>query len=1257
MSNDNRAQLARNGLKTAIDRALATMRSPGTWAAAGLAIGSGASATPTIEPARAPSETTETEAMHQPHALVLVDPGVADAEALLDGLPRRASVLELPGDGDPIAAITQALRLYPDVAELHVLSHGEPGALLLSGARIDGAALVAREEELRGWFADRENPPAIVLYGCSTAAGESGLALIETLSSLTGAPVSASDDPTGDPDQGGDWLFERSTGLAARAPLFSDSARAEFEGLLATFTVDNTDDDGAGSLRQAVLDANAAPGADEIVFDASLNNSTITLTGAEIEIDGDVSITGPGAAALTIDGDANDRIFNISGSEVRIEGVTLTGGNASAGNGGAIFADYTDLTIVDSVISGNSASSRGGGISAFRSDLRIENSVVSMNSAGSSGGGIFVASYYGSGSLDMLDSTISDNQTTSSGGGVAISFYDYGYGANPAFDISNSVVTGNSAARGGGISLNTGTTAFDESFARLTIEDSTISQNDAEEFGGGIRIDAFGNAPDVSIQRSTISENEVQGNPQITRGVSADGSGGGIAFQTFSYTYQGGSLSVSDTTITENTAPRAGGGVFIGFEYATSSVSFRDSIITSNSAGDGLQPINPNDQRGSSFPPFGGGIALLQQSDEIRYDYSRLLISGTTIASNSVEGNGGGIGIVTGGALSASPNPSPDSSRTASNRGIDFYAFGLREVRVQDTTISGNQARIGGGVAIGALQDRGINFINSTISGNTASLDGGGIAVAGAYASAPGKYYEDPTVRAELEFVTIADNQTDQIILPLRGGLAAGAGGVSLYGSATLGARNSIIGGNSGAPINDVAGPIEADFSLIEDPNGATITGADNLTGVSPALAPLADNGGPTLTHLPTPASPAIGAGDPGFTTPPNFDQRGEPRISGGAVDMGSVEVQGAPPELAITPSPAAFGDQKVGTTSAPITVTLSNGASAGPLQITAIDPATAPFTSVGGDCSPPLTLNADESCTLEFTFAPTATGPANQTITISSDDPDGPTGFDLTGNGTQGALTITPDPVDFGGVDLGTIGGPLSATLENTGDATATITSVGGPTLPFGAAGGSCGTIPFDIPAGDSCTLDFTFAPLSVGAASDSLEVESDAGGSPDSINLAGIGVGLPTVSLSTQDLDFGLVSLGVGETDVITLTNTGSAVLQINSISDPGAPFLLGFGARGATQCPTPPFSLVPSDSCQIEVAFAPPTPGTYSATFDIQSNAPSSPDSVSLRGSANSSPLAIPVLGGWATALMAALLGLLGLRGLGTRRRGNA
>src|SRR5262245_28102836 len=89
------------------------------------------------------------------------------------------------------------------------------------------------------------------------------------------------------------------------------------------FTVTNLNDSGAGSLRQAVLDANAAAGADTIDFQTGLTG-TITLTSGEIAISDAVSVHGPGASVLAVSGNNNSRIFNISpapaASAITVEG-------------------------------------------------------------------------------------------------------------------------------------------------------------------------------------------------------------------------------------------------------------------------------------------------------------------------------------------------------------------------------------------------------------------------------------------------------------------------------------------------------------------------------------------------------------------------------------------------------------------------------------------------------------------------------------------------------------------------------------------------------------------------------------------------------------------------------------------------------------------------------------------------------------------------------------------------------------------------
>jgi hypothetical protein len=84
-------------------------------------------------------------------------------------------------------------------------------------------------------------------------------------------------------------------------------------------------------------------------------------------------------------------------------------------------------------------------------------------------------------------------------------------------------------------------------------------------------------------------------------------------------------------------------------------------------------------------------------------------------------------------------------------------------------------------------------------------------------------------------------------------------------------------------------------------------------------LGPLQNNGGPTFTHALLPGSPAIDAGDPNFTPPPDYDQRGPGfvRVFNGRIDVGSFEVQPTPtptatatasstPTVTVTATPTA---------------------------------------------------------------------------------------------------------------------------------------------------------------------------------------------------------------------------------------------------------------------------------------------------------------------------------------------------------------
>jgi Ca2+-binding RTX toxin-like protein len=214
----------------------------------------------------------------------------------------------------------------------------------------------------------------------------------------------------------------------------------------ATFTVSNLSDSGAGSLRQAITEANANPGADQVTFASSLTGQ-ITLAGQLPNITDPLDVVGPGANRLTVSGNFNSRIFyiypTVHGTPVTISGLTLTAGHPSPGDpvqgrGGAIFSKYAKVTVERAVISNNASDSFGGGIENANSSLTMRSSTVSRNSA-ARGGGISIR-HDDPSDATIENSTISGNQASANGGGIWVE--------NPLdrgpLSIRSSTIAGNS---------------------------------------------------------------------------------------------------------------------------------------------------------------------------------------------------------------------------------------------------------------------------------------------------------------------------------------------------------------------------------------------------------------------------------------------------------------------------------------------------------------------------------------------------------------------------------------------------------------------------------------------------------------------------------------------------------------------------------------------------------------------------------------------------------------------------------------------
>jgi hypothetical protein len=297
-------------------------------------------------------------------------------------------------------------------------------------------------------------------------------------------------------------------------------------------------------------------------------------------------------------------------------------------------------------------------------------------------------------------------------------------------------------------------------------------------------------------------------------------------------------VSISGLTITNGAAGNAApGGAGIYNDHATLAVS--NCVVTGNSAG--------NDG--------GGGIYN---------DHGALMINNCVISGNSA-GSGGGV----------------------ENDGM--YS-GSATLNISNSTISSNSAGYGGAISNSGSGTSGAGasaqITNCTISGNSASTWGGAVFNWGVYGDA----------NLVVANTTLNNNSSSGSGGDIYNGGSGGTGIVEI-------ANTILNAGASGQNITNDTGTVTSyGYNLSSDDAGGDGTTAPggllNAPGdqrnTNPLLDPagLKNNGGPTPTIALQNGSPAIDAGNPTFTPPPYFDQRGPgfPRVVNGRIDIGAFE-------------------------------------------------------------------------------------------------------------------------------------------------------------------------------------------------------------------------------------------------------------------------------------------------------------------------------------------------------------------------------
>ncbi|AFZ22821.1 putative calcium-binding protein [Cylindrospermum stagnale PCC 7417] len=558
--------------------------------------------------------------------------------------------------------------------------------------------------------------------------------------------------------------------------------------------VTNTNDSGEGSLRQAILNANAFAGADTITFASSVfadaTPDTITLTSGELVITDALTINGLGASNLIISGNNASTVFNVNdGSSnqiaVAINGLTITAGSNNT-VGAGIF-NVENLTLSDDIISNNS--NNGGDVGAIenKGSLSLINSTVSNNI------GFLVGGIYNNGTFSLTNSTVSNNDGFVTGG-----IFNEGL-----FNVTGSTVSNNSGAVTGGIE-NNGTST-------LSLTNSIVSDNTGGSNGG------------ISISgTATLLNTTISGNRSF-------GDGGGISIS--------GTATLINTTITNNTADFDNDGFGDGGGISSQgTVTVQNTIIAGNFDSGNEAPDIAGAVTGNGNNLIGsltGASGSIGTGSDITFASAGITNINQVIAS--LADNGGATfthAIVSGSAaINAGDNTLIPSGVTTDQRGItrtigDTVDIGAYEspfippVAANDTATTDENTLVNINVLVNDTDANGDSLSVIKVNGNSVTVSTPITLASGALLTLNANGTFDYNPNGQFESLGVGATASDSFTYTVSDN---GNGGTS---TATV---NLTINGVNDAP----TGSPTATLSNTPEDTAINITAADLLTGFS----------------------------------------------------------------------------------------------------------------------------------------------------------------------------------------------------------------------------------------------------------------------------------------------------------------------------------------------------------------------------------------------------------------------------------------